>query len=784
MKNTEKARDNHEVEWPQPYRQIVERENVLKDENTVLNVERKMREYSGSIWASVHEPMLVLDADFKVVSANSSFYLTFGLKPEVVQGRLIYDLNQQQWNITKLRELLKEIVLGSTPVSGFEIDHAFPVLGRKVIEINASWLPTEPENTKLILLSIQDVTEKKCAEERLGVSELRYRRLFETTQDGILILDALEGKITDVNPFLIEMLGYSREEFIGKRLWEIGPFKDIEASQESLKELQTKGYVRYENLPLETKNGYQISVEFVSNIYEINGDRVIQCNVRDITKRKHAEDVLAIARDELEARVQERTSQLSKTNEELVMEMAERKLAEEELRQSEVHYRELADSIADVFFALDNELKYTYWNKASEKLTGVVAKEALGKHFFSVFPENDVTRKLQNMYQEVIKTNESQVYVTEYPGVQKLIHEISVYPSNGGVTVFVKDITDRKQAEDALKTSVEALMASEKRYSTIFESAAEGILIIDFEKEHFKYSNPAINRMLGYSQEEFKNMNSNDIYSKDPIKNAVTEIGKGVFGEETLESGIPCLRKDGGILYVDINTTQVLLDGIKCSVSFFTNVTERKLAEEGKKRNIEKLLKVMGDTIKAMAMTVEIKDPYTSSHQQRVSKLATCIAQEMGLTNEQIKGISIAGTIHDIGKMYVPSEILSKPGKLNAIEFALVKMHSQAGYDILKIIEFPWPVAQTVLQHHERMDGSGYPDHLSGKAIILEARIIAVADVVEAIASRRPYRAALGIDKALEEISQQKGALYDSDVVDACLTLFNEKGFKFDNEIQ
>ena len=784
MKNTEKARDNHEVEWPQPYRQIVERENVLKDENTVLNVERKMREYSGSIWASVHEPMLVLDADFKVVSANSSFYLTFGLKPEVVQGRLIYDLNQQQWNITKLRELLKEIGLGSTPVSGFEIDHAFPVLGRKVIEINAIWLPTEPEKTKLILLSIQDVTEKKCAEERLGVSELRYRRLFETAQDGILILDALEGKITDVNPFLIDMLGYSREEFMGKRLWEIGPFKDIEPSRESFQELQTKGYVRYENLPLETKNGYQISVEFVSNIYEINGDRVIQCNVRDITKRKHAEDVLAIARDELEARVQERTSQLSKTNEELVMEMAERKLAEEELRQSEVHYRELADSIADVFFALDNELKYTYWNKASEKLTGVVAKEALGKHFFSVFPENDVTRKLQNMYQEVIKTNESQVYVTEYPGVQKLIHEISVYPSNGGVTVFVKDITDRKQAEDALKTSVEALMASEKRYSTIFESAAEGILIIDFEKEHFKYSNPAINRMLGYSQEEFKNMNSNDIYSKDPIKNAVTEIGKGVFGEETLESGIPCLRKDGGILYVDINTTQVLLDGIKCSVSFFTNVTERKLAEEGKKRNIEKLLKVMGDTIKAMAMTVEIKDPYTSSHQQRVSKLATCIAQEMGLTNEQIKGISIAGTIHDIGKMYVPSEILSKPGKLNAVEFALVKMHSQAGYDILKIIEFPWPVAQTVLQHHERMDGSGYPDHLSGKAIILEARIIAVADVVEAIASRRPYRAALGIDKALEEISQQKGALYDSDVVDACLTLFNEKGFKFDNEIQ
>ena len=342
MKNTEKAKDNHEVEWPQAYRQMVEGEKVLKDEKTALDVERKMREYAGTIWESVHEPMLVLDADFKVVSANSSFYLTFGLKPELVQGRLIYDLNQQQWNITKFRELLREIILGSTSVSGFEIDHDFPVLGRKVMEVNASWLPTEPEKTKLILLSVQDVTEKKCAEERLGVSELRYRRLFETAQDGILILDALEGKITDVNPFLIDMLGYSREEFMGKRLWEIGPFKDIEPSRESFQELQTKGYVRHENLPLETKNGCQISVEFVSNVYEINGDRVIQCNIRNITKRKHAEDVLAVARDELETRVQERTSQLSKTNEELVEEMAERKLAEEELRQSEVHYRELA----------------------------------------------------------------------------------------------------------------------------------------------------------------------------------------------------------------------------------------------------------------------------------------------------------------------------------------------------------------------------------------------------------------------------------------------------------
>jgi HD-GYP domain-containing protein (c-di-GMP phosphodiesterase class II) len=212
-------------------------------------------------------------------------------------------------------------------------------------------------------------------------------------------------------------------------------------------------------------------------------------------------------------------------------------------------------------------------------------------------------------------------------------------------------------------------------------------------------------------------------------------------------------------------------------------VTERILAEEEKRQNVEKLLKALDTTIKVMALTVEVRDPYTSGHQQRVSSLTTCIAQEMRLPAAQIEGIRIAGIVHDIGKIYIPSEILSKPGRLTENEFNLIKMHSQAGYNILKVVEFPWPVAQTVLQHHERMDGSGYPGQILGKDIILEARILAVADVVEAMASHRPYRPALGIDKALEEISQKKGILYDSDVVDACLKVFKEEGFKFEREI-
>lgn len=197
-------------------------------------------------------------------------------------------------------------------------------------------------------------------------------------------------------------------------------------------------------------------------------------------------------------------------------------------------------------------------------------------------------------------------------------------------------------------------------------------------------------------------------------------------------------------------------------------------------RTVGTLQRVLGGTVEAISTIVEKRDPYTAGHQQRVSLLACAIAEEMGLTRKQIDGIDIAGVIHDIGKIAIPSEILSTPRQLSGNEFDLIRIHSQAGYDILKTIEFPWPVAQIVLQHHERMDGSGYPAGLAGEDILPEARIIAVADVVEAMSSHRPYRPALGVAKALEEIYEKKGVFYDAPVVDACLALFIERGFKFE----
>ena len=210
-------------------------------------------------------------------------------------------------------------------------------------------------------------------------------------------------------------------------------------------------------------------------------------------------------------------------------------------------------------------------------------------------------------------------------------------------------------------------------------------------------------------------------------------------------------------------------------------VTERKLVEEELKQYSEKLQELIEEVTQAIALTTELRDPYTADHQQRVTQLACAIAKEMNLNKEVLEEIRVAGTLHDIGKIHIPSEILSKPGRLTEIEFNMIKTHAEAGYNILKTIEFPWPIAPVVLQHHERTNGSGYPSGLSVKDILLEARILAVADVVEAMSSHRPYRPARGIDKALEEISQNRGILYDPKVVDACLRLFAEKRFEFES---
>lgn len=216
---------------------------------------------------------------------------------------------------------------------------------------------------------------------------------------------------------------------------------------------------------------------------------------------------------------------------------------------------------------------------------------------------------------------------------------------------------------------------------------------------------------------------------------------------------------------------------IKLEAQVMERTAQLNKSAEELKQSLEKLNQSMGGMIQAMALTVESRDPYTAGHQRRVAELSVALAQEMGLPAEKIKGLRMCALIHDLGKISVPAEILSKPTRLSDLELGMLKIHSSAGYTILKDIDFPWPVARMILEHHERMDGSGYPGRLTGENLLMESRILAVADVVEAIASHRPYRPPLGIEAALEEIEKNKRILYDAEVADACLKIFREKGY-------
>ena len=241
--------------------------------------------YAENIIATLREPFVVLDKSLRVRTANAAFYRDFHVSKEETEGRFVYDLGNGQWDIPQLRTLLPQVLSNSHPVEDFEVEHAFPALGRRNMLLNARRFPPESDDPDLVLLAIEDITDRRRAEAAMKHSEVRYRRLFQTAKDGILILDADTGKVIDANPFMTALLGYSHDEFLGKELWEIGLFRDIEESRAAYRELQEKGYVRYENLPLESRSGHKVEVEFVSNVYAENHHQVVQCNIRDITER-------------------------------------------------------------------------------------------------------------------------------------------------------------------------------------------------------------------------------------------------------------------------------------------------------------------------------------------------------------------------------------------------------------------------------------------------------------------------------------------------------------------
>ncbi|MBU1290563.1 PAS domain S-box protein [bacterium] len=589
------------------------------------------------------------------------------------------------------------------------------------------------------------IIEEKRTKKELKESEKKYKDLVEETPIGIANI-GVTGKITYINKRLEKISGYSREEVVGKNVFKLGVFPDemLKILRERLKARLREGSVRRRReINFRCKNGKWIWIEITAKLIKKWG---IPSNFR-IT----------------------------------VQDITERKKAEEELRDSEERLKILFDYAPDAYYTSDIKGKFIDGNKAAERLIGYKREELIGKSFLKLklLSLADIPKAAKLLVKSLRgQPTGSDEFVLNRKDNSKVTVEISTYPVKiKGRTLalgIVRDITERKKAEEALRKS-------QQEFASIFHNNPEALVYLD-DKDTVLKINSRFSELFGYKLKEIKgkDINSGIIHPPDKIEEAkrlTKKAIKGYINYDTIRK-----KKDGTLFPASVSGSSVLIDGkTKGRIILYQDITLRKQAEQKIKQGYEKLQRTMEATIYTISKIIETRDPYTAGHQNTVSQLAVAIAQEMKLSEDEIEGIRIAALVHDIGKINIPAEILSKPSKLNEMEFSLIRNHPKIGYDILRKIDFSWPVAQIVLQHHERLDGSGYPNKLKGDEIILEAKIIGVADVIEAMSSHRPYRPALGIDKALKEISQNRGILYDPMVVDVCLKLFKEKDFKFES---
>jgi PAS domain S-box-containing protein/putative nucleotidyltransferase with HDIG domain len=425
-----------------------------------------------------------------------------------------------------------------------------------------------------------------------------------------------------------------------------------------------------------------------------------------------------------------------------------------------------------IFFK-DDKLRAIRLSRNYEEMLGMPVHKLLGRTMDDIFPPDLAKNMIADDFY-VLNSGRKMTITEELNG---RFYTTSKFPIHykgklryiAGYTI---DITDQKRAEDALASS-------EEKFRKVFYICPEPVCINSLADTAFLMVNEAFTRVTGYTAGEVTGRTSlecNFWINLEERKRFWTELKeKGEISGFEAEF----LSKSGQVIHGLVSASLVDIHGVACSLIIIRDITRHVQAEEQLINSLKQIRQAIGTTIQVLVAAVEEKDRYTAGHQRRTSDLARSIANEMGLPRDRTEGLRMAGIVHDIGKLSVPSEILNKPGLLSAIELALIKQHAQSGYDLLKKVKSPWPLADIVYQHHERLDGSGYPNKLKGEEIIIEARILAVADVIEAMCSHRPYRPASGIDAALEEIEKNKGKIYDAAVADACLKLFREKGYHF-----
>jgi PAS domain S-box-containing protein/putative nucleotidyltransferase with HDIG domain len=445
------------------------------------------------------------------------------------------------------------------------------------------------------------------------------------------------------------------------------------------------------------------------------------------------------------------------------------------LKKQQKELETMFDAVPIPVWYIDQTGKALRVNQAAASNLGLAKKDIIGKNINKLFRPEEASKFMADM-KEIIDSGKSKIGVVEeytLSSGEKRLARSDKLPYYGetsniiGMIVFAPDITEKMKTQEALRES-EEIFNLFLEYNPIYVFFKdENIRPIRLSRNYEKMLNMPMDQILGKTMDELfppelaKSMIDDDL--RVLRENKLIEIEEELDNRFFTTTKFPIIRKGKPPLIA----------------GFTIDITKQKQSEKALKEGVTRLRRLLGYIINVIGRAVALRDAYTSDHQKRVSDLARAIATEMGLSSEEIECVRLAGSIHDLGKIAIPAEILSMPRKLTRIEFSLIKTHAQRGREILKGIEFPWPLADIVVQHHERLDGSGYPRRLKGDKILPQSRIIALADVVEAMASHRPYRPALGIDVALAEIEEQRGVLYDPDAVDACLRLFREKRFKF-----
>ncbi len=457
------------------------------------------------------------------------------------------------------------------------------------------------------------------------------------------------------------------------------------------------------------------------------------------------------------------------------------KMVVDMLKEKNIKLQELAaryalvfDNLDDIIFWLDEKGYFTAVNRQVEKY-GYKPEEVVGKHFVEVLTKK--SREIAKRYFERAKTsggNDQYVVEALYKDGIVGILDMRVYTivKDGkfiGRFGIARDITKFRETE-------KRLMDRELKYDILFHNIPVGVFYYDLNLVLSGFNDRLV-EILRSTHEKLMGLDLKKL-NDQRILPAIMAV---LDGKEGNYSGYYSATTSPAELYAELRTAPVHDEenNIIGGVGIVHDMTEHHHTELQLIELYKKQQKFLEGTVDALASAVEKRDPYTAGHQKRVARLACAIAREMGMDDSIVQCLNIAGTLHDVGKIYVPAEILSKPALLTRAEFAIIKEHPAMGADILAPIEFPWPVARIILQHHERIDGSGYPKGLKGKELLVEAKILAVADVVEAMMSHRPYRPAWTVDLVLNEIRGKKSILYDPDIVDVCMKLFTENGFRF-----